>query len=516
MTWIVTREENGKYKLTSAEGTHGMIPKGSYLTIDDKEQGCKFILRVDDSHQYSMFEPSPFIIDCGLSGFEEDRVCKNIVTAYRVKTIQEEEDALIKPIRPMSKAEISTVEEIKQAMGIKTDSRGPELFAATVFANENSILRDRNKRLVHVPLPEDLFYYQTMICGRTGGGKTVAMKYFAQYFVEKMNGAVLAINVKADDLLRMDIPSTVPNESVRQEWAELGEKEHGITNFSVYTPTDPSDIAYDHLSFRPEKICLNTRKINPDALIGAMNGITDLAANSLPGIFRKWQLDNITKSDLKMTQFITYLNQHSDDYIFDTMNENKDVFQTKLHPGTFNSILSRLTEVSNYFDVKDAICLDEEHILKPGKMSVIDVTKNVKFGALVLRDLLRLIVKAKSDRPSTPLLIIIDEVHEFYNTNASKDALGDLDTICRTGRHMKIGIVFASQNSTDMPSGLNSVVNTKFSFKSDSQFIKDLGIKIATEELECLDIGYALASIFKMPQLKVVKFPLSYGGDVHD
>ena len=85
MKWIVWKEENGKIKLISKQGTKGMLPKGSYLTIED--EGAKFILRVDDSKQTEPFEPSPLIADMDLSGLNADRQCKNIVLAYRVKTI---------------------------------------------------------------------------------------------------------------------------------------------------------------------------------------------------------------------------------------------------------------------------------------------------------------------------------------------------------------------------------------------------------------------------------------------
>jgi len=46
-------------------------------------------------------------------------------------------------------------------------------------------------------------------------------------------------------------------------------------------------------------------------------------------------------------------------------------------------------------------------------------------------------------RSKVPILIIIDEVHMFYDTESSREALGALDTICRTGRSQEIGILFS-------------------------------------------------------------------------
>ena len=51
MSWIVLGEEKGKIKLVSKtpkkEEVPGLLPKGSYLTVEPEEMKAKFILRVD-------------------------------------------------------------------------------------------------------------------------------------------------------------------------------------------------------------------------------------------------------------------------------------------------------------------------------------------------------------------------------------------------------------------------------------------------------------------------------------
>jgi len=63
MSWIVIGEESGKIKLVSKTNSPtelpGLLPKGSYLTIENKESGSKFILRVDVSNQNETYKPSP-------------------------------------------------------------------------------------------------------------------------------------------------------------------------------------------------------------------------------------------------------------------------------------------------------------------------------------------------------------------------------------------------------------------------------------------------------------------------
>ncbi len=53
MSWIVLNEEKGKIKLISKSSVDGILPKGSYLTINNGK--TKHILRVDDTYQYNPY-----------------------------------------------------------------------------------------------------------------------------------------------------------------------------------------------------------------------------------------------------------------------------------------------------------------------------------------------------------------------------------------------------------------------------------------------------------------------------
>ena len=144
-------------------------------------------------------------------------------------------------------------------------------------------------------------------------------------------------------------------------------------------------------------------------------------------------------------------------------------------------------------------------------MTVIDVARSIEFGSIVLRYLLNRIVKEKTENNNNiPILIIIDEVHQFYKSTASKNALGDLDTICRVGRSKKIGVVFSSQNINDIPGGLTSVINTKLMFKTD-EFNKKIN-GISPDDIQAMKAGYCVTNIHGLPQLKLAKFPLSKSG----
>jgi uncharacterized protein len=514
MTWIVIGEENGKIKLVSksasASEKPGILPKGSFLTIDDLDAGCKFILRVDDSNQFEPYKPSPMVIDMDLSGLYADTKCQNIIHAYRVKNISKRIDGKIDFIPPQSIARRSNQEEIDLAFG--SVENGPRIFLSTVHGGQNQLLVDEKLNYITSMLPEEMFYHQMQICGKTGSGKTVAMKYLAQYFVEKMNGAVLAINVKDVDFLKMDQPSKAVNKGTSIEWGMLGETPRGIQNCVIYYPANTKIEAFRGINYEiTQKITLDVNTIEPEALTGLLQHISEVGAQNFPDIFRYWQQKDKKKTK-SFNQFVEYFLDAQKEYVFKTLNVRGDLSEITLHSGTYDNISRNLNSALEFFDNTDAKSLDYDDILSNGKMSIINVagSRGIQFGSILLRHLLKRIVEAKSlQRSAVPILVIIDEVHQFYNTESSKEALGDLDTICRTGRSQKIGVVFASQNPNDLPKGLSSVINTKIFFRSD-----DTGSKfgISAEEIQTMMPGYAVVNIHNMPQLKTIKFPVSLSG----
>lgn len=514
MSWIVLGEKNGLIHLVSGRSETKMLPKGAFLTIEDGD--LKFVLRVQDSGQHSSYSPSPLIIDMDLSPMIQDRVCKNVLVAQRFYSFGSKNDGRVDFIKPQSVARLSTQDEISAAMSV--EDPGPKIFAATLQYEQNQVLTDDAGTPITIAIPNDAFFHQILICGKVGSGKTVAIKYLSQYFVEEFEGAVLAINVKESDLLTMDKPSSSSGPNIDKEWSALGKKPHGVENFIVYYGANKKMGSNRGVSPGISKsVTLDVTKIAPESLSGLMQKISDIAAMNFPNIFRYWQekqRESGTPETFRFSKFIEYFrNAQEDDYRIKTLNARGEESDVPLHKGTYDNILRNLDVASYFFDNEDASVIDESDILQKGKMSVIDVVGNIDFGSIILRELLHKIVTAKSEkRLNVPILIVIDEVHQFYNTDASSEALGDLDEICRTGRSLKIGVVFSSQNLQDMPKGIASVINTRIFFKSDISQAKNTGVSITTQELESLKRGYAIASIHDLSQLRVLKFPLALAG----
>jgi uncharacterized protein len=516
--WIVFGVDGAKITLISKTerdaniDQNGILHQGSYLTIDDGEK--KFILRVDETLQNNPYSPSPMIVDMDLSSLNQDKKCQNIIHASRVAEVPDREDGMSSFIKPQMLARRANQKEINFALGVKN---GIPVFPATVFSRSVQHLYDDEGVYITAKIPEDVFFYQMLITGSTGSGKTVAMKYLAQYFIENLQGAVLAINVKEEDFLTMDKPSISRNPQVLKEWKDLGYQSHGLDTFSVYYPGHRIPRYSKEVTLRNcEKITLKTEHIDPETLTGLIQNISDLGADQLPSIFRYWQ-GKVMKQGKgsKLSDFINYFNDPNKGRQFMGWNSRNEEMPINMHPGTFNNVLNALTRATEYFDVEDAVELNSDQILQGGKMSVIDVTaKNgFGFGAVLLRDLLEKIYDAKSEKQSdVPVLIIIDEVHEFYGSARSREALQVLDSICRKGRSLKIGVIFASQNVADMPGGITNVVNSKIYFKADTSSVRSLGIDFSGFEIDAFKSGYAIARIHELNQLKFVKFPLSLAG----
>ena len=126
----------------------------------------------------------------------QDQECKNVILATRILQSAPSNNKYVF-IKPQEKAFRSTQEEINEVF---PQSNGFPVFLATHFLSRDSPLMDESNKFIYVKIPFESLYLQTMICGQTGSGKTVAMKYLIEQFIENEKGAVLAINVKGNEL----------------------------------------------------------------------------------------------------------------------------------------------------------------------------------------------------------------------------------------------------------------------------------------------------------------------------
>lgn len=518
--WIVTGTENDLVKLVSSKETDKIIPIGSYLTVID-ETNVKHILSVEKSFTKSLFEPSPLIVDAELPLLKQDQECKNVILAREIRQFPIGSDGMFTHIRPNDIARRTTQDEIDE---IFTSKEGYAVFLATSFLTQNSSLKDDKGRLICVRIPFDSLYLQTMICGQTGSGKTVAMKYLIEQFIEHEKGAVLAVNVKGIDLLTMDQSTIINKDKLKkqaeEEWAALGLSKSDIGEFSIYVPASKQKHKEGVNREKVRSITLRTQDLEPNSLIGVLQNVTDRAAEALPSIFRYWKEKN--PGDISFRSFLAWFKSKATkemQYIFPTISQAGEESEIPLHPGTCSAILRSLESAIDFFDSQEADCLAirEDHIMVPSKLSVIDLSNKdtTIFGAVLLRHLLSKIYESKAvlgQYSDLPVLIVIDEVHHFYGSSASVQALEELNAIARMGRSERIGVIFASQNPEDLPGGLKSIVNTRIFFRSLGNVGRKFDLRDFSVELSSLENGFAAISSVALPQAKFVKFPLPLMG----
>jgi uncharacterized protein len=517
MSWIVLNEKNGLISLkSSGEDGDGLLPIGSFLTVKTTDDS-KVILRVEESHQYDPYAPNPLISEMGLEGLIQDTKCHNIIKAKRIYHKSNRIDGKFDFIKSRDKADLSTNEDIKAALN--ASDKGPKIMPATVFAGENSLLKGNDGKYLNIKLSDKMFWHQMIICGSTGSGKTVAMKYLAQHFVEEMQGCVIALNVKDDDLLHMEKESE-KNDQIMEEWASMGLDNYpkGIPdmNFQIYHPFgDSYDVPRYVDESRVYRITLSVDDIDPESLLGLVREqMTDIGSRWFPDIFRHWQ----AIPENNGAQFRDFVNWFDDDQrqrIFPTLDRNNNVSERELPGGSVANISRAIGQAQKFFDVSDSSHANASLFLERGKFSTIDLAGSedgIEFGSIFLRHILADIKKVKSQFEDLPVLIIIDETHLFHSPEqGTKAALKYLDNIARTGRSNKIGIVFASQDLNTIPKGLSNIVNTTISFNCpDPNTARKFNIK--PDELSAFDEGYAVGSFYKLRNLKYIKFPLSGAG----
>jgi len=513
---VTLGEENGKILLVSKGNSQiGILPRGSYVTVLDNDTDRTFILRVDESLQINSFNISPILSDLDLKPLLQDQSVKNLIHAVRIKEKPPREDGLSSYIKPLLEARKSTQEEIDYVLG---KSSGVPVFLGSHYAFDCQVLKDENNnKSIRINLPDEMFFHQTLITGATGSGKTAAMKYLAQYFVEDLKelkgpGAVLAINVKEEDFLYMDKPTISKSSENRSEWNDLGFEPHGVDSFRVYYPGKTKPRYSDKVdSDKCQGITIKVENLEPEDLVGIIQNLTVKGAEQIVDIFRYWKEEKAKKKDkYTMNDFISYFDDPSKQRQYSILTLNGDTYEITMHSGTFNSLRNSLIAASNFFDAEGAKELEAKDILERRKLSVIDLSQgqSLGFGSILLRNILYKIYNAKSSYKSdVPVLILIDEVHEFYSTSRTREALGAIDAIARKGRSLGIGVVFSSQNIEDIPEGISKVVNSKIHFKGYD--VKSPGRGIDTEALRP---GFAKVRIYGLNFVDLIKFPLPLGG----
>ena len=527
--WTVYKStKGGDVQLISNKNVEGILPVGSYLTVLDKQDTPTYILQIIASDQSEPYNPSPILIDTLAEKTQRmvpDQKCQNIVTAKRVKQLSKRSSNLIGYIPPQQYARKSTQEEINKVFENK---KGVPLFPAGVYGNVCETLLDDKDLIYKIFLDDEFYFEQSLVFGKTGSGKTVALKYLIQYFIDVIGGAVLVANVKREDLLTMTEVTTKNIENRDLEWkslAEIKDKEradfcsgpHGIVNSQLFYPKTAKEYRRSSavLKQKPQPISLSIENLEPESISGVLLDMGEGAATiDICDFFRYWQ-DEEQKPGESIKAFRDFL---ENEYQTNKKIPKKDVngvidSQGKIHPSTFSKIIHRLGQVFGFFDVPKTVNLTVENILQKKTLTVIDLYGEELFGAILLQDILQKIQKSKPEFPEVPILIVIDEVHKFYNSQSSVQALESINRFVREGRSSEIGVILASQNPRDIDTSIHNTVMTKIFFNSSRNEVAKYGLTNDYISSESLKKGYAII-LSNYIDADLVKFPVAFCGVV--
>ncbi|NNC08271.1 DUF853 family protein [Corallococcus exiguus] len=149
--------------------------------------------------------------------------------------------------------------------------------------------------------------------------------------------------------------------------------------------------------------------------------------------------------------------------------------QRSTHESSWKTLGNKLQLLKRLkvFDVENTAGVNYDSMLQAGRVSVIDLsnTDSPQLNNLVIADILRGLQEhqekryqeaAERDAPVTPVLIIIEEAHEFLSANRIKQMpvlFEQVARIAKRGRKRWLGLVFVTQLPQHLPDEVLALLN---------------------------------------------------------
>jgi uncharacterized protein len=327
---------------------------------------------------------------------------------------------------------------------------------------------DSNKKSI---IPRNLGIF-----GTVGSGKTNS----SQVLIEELSAAgwaVIVLDVEGE-YISMDQPSQeiLQNKEFQRIAEQFNITARGLDNFQVYFPSMTETKRKDALEF-----CVPFGGLSPYEL----SAIMEMNPAQEDRFIRLWDdlKESIYKSHKDRRQKAK-VNQwkaleegeffDDDEYVDITLKDmlkslNNTLENTKGADKSSWLVVKRLLGRLKRFQIFDTTedYLEAEELIKPGKVSVIDLSNsyNVRVNNIVIAYLLRKVFSLKiQDDRLPPTMIVIEEAHTFVSReNAKKmEALLDrLREVARRGRKRWLGLCFISQQPSHLPDEIYELCNTK-------------------------------------------------------
>ena len=256
-------------------------------------------------------------------------------------------------------------------------------------------------------------------------------------------------------LLLEDFKLFPRNEAERQQVLELDEQDTGYPRMTIDHILDVVNAYTYSLSSEgrtePRAAAGRRRRTEEDDSDGE-----DGDSEELPNVLRGLTLLSEFKANVKLVRARVMAQRSTHESSWKTL-------------GNKLQLLKRL----KVFDVENTAGVNYDSMLQAGRVSVIDLsnTDSPQLNNLVIADILRGLQEhqeqryqeaAERDAPVTPVLIIIEEAHEFLSANRIKQMpvlFEQVARIAKRGRKRWLGLVFVTQLPQHLPDEVLALLN---------------------------------------------------------
>lgn len=359
---------------------------------------------------------------------------------------------------------------------------------------------------VSIPNDKKVLPRHVGILGTTGGGKSTTVSGL----IAKAQAQGIAVIIIDTEGEYCAINEPTNDQRMLKELEQRGLTPNGVPNTHIYhlvgrdtnNPKHPSrkqfSLRFNSLSQYTISEILNFNTAQEERFLKAYD-ITKLALER----FKIWpvtaqdrqrliELDEFEEGypEMKLSHLYDVVQQiacikakDSDPYLSaPNFNGNQSLLkeiinsqQTESHVGSWRAVQGRLGVLKRLgvFDSTKSPFLNFKEILQSGRVSILDLSDSgePKINNLVIAELLRgvqlqqeenYITATKEGKSPTPVLIFIEEAHEFLSEQRIKQMptlFGQVARIARRGRKRWIGLVFITQLPQHLPDDVMGLVN---------------------------------------------------------
>lgn len=379
----------------------------------------------------------------------------------------------------------NNIEKFKQTIHDGYTFRGKYITLGSAML-DNQVLKD-----AWVNIPLKMLNRHGLIAGATGTGKTKTLQGFAE-----------SLSVSGVPTLLMDLKGDLSGLAVQGEEKSFITERHQAMGIPYHTEAFPVEL----LTISQQNGVRLRATISEfgSTLLSRILDLSDVQEGILAVVFKYCDDHNYPLLDLKdLKKILQYATE-----------EGKQEFEAqygRISSSSTSAILRKIVELENQgadlffgevsFDTQDLLRLDAQGRGYINIIRLTDVQDKPKMFSTFMLCLLAEIYNTfpeQGDLDKPKLVIFIDEAHLIFN-QASKALLNQLENIVKLIRSKGVGIIFCTQNPTDIPDVVLSQLGIKLQHALRAFTAKDRqAIKLTAQNYpltEYYDVAQTLTTL---------------------